>query len=99
MSLPAFYQEAHCAGMDVWHFSPMSPRSRPSPLAVKACSGCSVREECLDFSLRHPMQAGYWGGMTEEERLAERARRHRQKQDDQRRADRAAARQQREEAA
>ena len=99
MTLPPFYADAGCAGMDTWHFSPMSPRSRPSPLAVKACSGCDVRAECLTFSIGPPVQAGYWGGMTEEERLAERARRHRQKQDDQRRADRAAARQQREEAA
>jgi WhiB family redox-sensing transcriptional regulator len=99
MTLPPFYAAAECREVDTWHFYPMSPRSRPSPLAVKACSRCGVREECLSFSITHPVQLGFWGGMTEEQRLAERKRRHIQRQTDQRRAGRAAARQREDEAA
>lgn len=99
MALPSFFASAACRDVDTWFFFPWSANSRPSPLAVKACSNCGVREECLTYSLRHPMPDGYWGGMTLPERVAERKRRHIQKQTDSRRAARKAAAGQQEEAA
>lgn len=32
------------------------------------CSGCEVREECLEFALKHNIQYGIWGGLDEKER-------------------------------
>ena len=96
MTLPSFFADAECKGLETRWFFPWNPGPdmRPGPLAVQACSRCGVRAECLTFSLA-PFQPGYWGGMTEEERLAERKRRHIQKQTDQRRAARKAAAQER----
>lgn len=93
MTLPAFFADAGCKGLETRWFFPWDagPDMRPGPLAVQACSRCEVREECLTFSLRHPMPEGYWGGMTLPERVAERKRRHIQKQTDSRRAARKAA--------
>ena len=84
MTAPAFYDRAECRGVDTHHFYPLSPSSRPSPLAVMACSRCGVREECLSFSLA-PFQQGVWGGMTEAERLAERKARYQRVQTERRR--------------
>lgn len=100
MTLPAFFADAECKGLETRWFFPWNPGEamRPSPLARQACSRCGVRAECLDWSITH-FQVGYWGGMTEEERLAERRRRHIQKQTDSRRAARKAAAGEQEEAA
>ena len=99
MILPSFFAQAECKGLETRWFFPWNPGPdmRPGPLAVQACSRCGVRGECLTFSLRHPMQPGYWGGMTETERVEERQRRHIQKQTDSRKAARKAAAQERQE--
>jgi len=34
------------------------------------CSGCPVREQCLEYALRSPMVAGIWGGTSQRERHA-----------------------------
>lgn len=31
------------------------------------CSGCSVKKECLEYIMAHPME-GIWAGMTQKER-------------------------------
>jgi WhiB family redox-sensing transcriptional regulator len=36
--------------------------------ALRICSGCPVREECLDWALVTEAAYGVWGGTTEEER-------------------------------
>ena len=36
--------------------------------AVRICSGCPVREECLDWALEMRITYGIWGGLTERER-------------------------------
>lgn len=93
MSRPAFYDQAECSGMDVHWFFPWDagPEMRPGPLAVQACSRCKVREDCLTWSIGPPMQAGFWGGMTEPQRIAERARRYSDERTERRRAARRAA--------
>lgn len=36
--------------------------------AKKVCSGCEVREQCLEYALKHGIRPGIWGGMSERER-------------------------------
>ena len=38
--------------------------------AKSICESCSVRRDCLDFSLRIREQHGIWGGLNENERKA-----------------------------
>jgi WhiB family redox-sensing transcriptional regulator len=45
--------------------------------AQRVCAGCQVRQECLDFAMRHGETDGIWGGTTPDERL--RARRQRRR--------------------
>jgi WhiB family redox-sensing transcriptional regulator len=43
--------------------------------ALKICEKCDVRVHCLEYALKHNIQFGVWGGMTERQRLKERRRR------------------------
>lgn len=43
--------------------------------AKRICEGCPVRRECLRYALESGERYGIWGGTTEEERRAARARR------------------------
>ncbi len=36
--------------------------------ATAICSGCQVREECLEFAVTSNQEFGVWGGTTEEQR-------------------------------
>lgn len=47
--------------------------------AQEVCAGCPVRTECLDYSISRPERTGVWGGLAEQERMAERNRRMRQR--------------------
>ena len=101
MTLPSFFADAECKGLETRWFFPWDagPDMRPGPLAVQACDRCKVREECLTWSIGPPMQVGYWGGMTELERIAERGRRYSDERTERRRAARRAAREQQQEVA
>lgn len=48
-------------------FYPENNHDRPHPLAIVACRGCSVRDECLEWGLYHEGY-GYMGGTTQSER-------------------------------
>ena len=78
MGSPPFFAQAECKGLETRWFFPWEPGPdmRPGPLAELACSRCKVREDCLTWSIGPPMQVGYWGGMTEAERITERGRRY-----------------------
>lgn len=41
------------------------------------CADCPVRVDCLNYALSRPEKYGVWGGLSEEERAAERRRRMR----------------------
>lgn len=43
--------------------------------AKRVCGGCQVRAACLDWALANEAHVGVWGGTTEGERRALRARR------------------------
>lgn len=70
---------AACRDQDTELWFPVSPTGPPDRHAVATCAGCEVRLECLEFALANPKMAscGYWGGLTEDERKAERRRRQR----------------------
>jgi WhiB family redox-sensing transcriptional regulator len=43
-------------------------RGESSKEAKAICSGCEVRETCLDYALEHGEKWGVWGGASERER-------------------------------
>src|SRR6266567_926143 len=45
--------------------------------AKAVCARCQVRAECLSYALETGQDCGVWGGATEQERRAMRARRNR----------------------
>ncbi len=45
--------------------------------AKAVCASCPVRADCLNYALSRPEKYGAWGGLSEEERAAERRRRMR----------------------
>lgn len=66
--------QAKCVGQTDLFFTPgtrhqaMSGRDRRRiQTALEICSGCDVREQCLDFALEHN-EYGIWGGTTQDER-------------------------------
>ncbi len=36
--------------------------------AKRVCMGCEVRDDCLDYALKHNERFGIWGGLSERER-------------------------------
>ncbi len=45
--------------------------------AKTVCGRCEVRPDCLAYAIESGQDCGIWGGMTEEERRAERSRHRR----------------------
>lgn len=43
--------------------------------AIRVCSRCPVRDECLDYALENEIDHGVWGGLTERQRRAHLRRR------------------------
>ncbi|WP_298330404.1 WhiB family transcriptional regulator [Haloactinopolyspora sp.] len=63
---------AACIGMDGRLFF-VGRGEELDPAVVAACERCTVRDECLDWALRHE-HLGYWGGMGERPRRTLRRR-------------------------
>jgi len=38
--------------------------------AIRACNGCDVRDQCLDYAVSQQIEIGVWGGLTERQRRA-----------------------------
>ncbi len=57
---------ANCAGKPtvLWFPDPLDD----APFARAVCSGCVIREDCLEYSLVHGIRYGIWGGVGERER-------------------------------
>jgi WhiB family redox-sensing transcriptional regulator len=71
--------EARCIGEDPELFFPVGtsePALAQTAAAKTVCGRCSVRSDCLEWSLATYQDAGVWGGLDEEERrVIRRARR------------------------
>ncbi|MGP0029442.1 MAG: WhiB family transcriptional regulator [Acidimicrobiales bacterium] len=63
---PDWHTRAACRGEDVSAFFPT--RGRAPRRALKICTGCTVRFECLEWALVFDESEGVWGGATTEER-------------------------------
>lgn len=68
MSAPE-WDLANCRGKDTEIFFPVA--ANQDVWAKRICSGCEIRQGCLDWSIDSAQQFGIWGGLTEEERRAE----------------------------
>jgi WhiB family transcriptional regulator, redox-sensing transcriptional regulator len=66
---------AACRNKDPDDFFPPGHEDSPGYVrqaekAIKVCTGCTVRPECLDFALAAHRQWGIWGGTSDPERRA-----------------------------
>ena len=74
-------ERAACLGEDPELFFPVGigPAALKQEAEAKAvCGDCSVRAECLEWSLATCQDAGVWGGLGEEERREIRRNRRRE---------------------
>ena len=74
-------QRALCRDEDPELFFPVGtagPALEQEELAKAVCTRCSVRPECLEWSLITAQDSGVWGGLSEEERRAIRRARRRE---------------------
>jgi WhiB family redox-sensing transcriptional regulator len=77
--------EARCIGKDPDLFFPIGTSDDALAQVAEAktvCHGCSVRTDCLEWSLSTFQDAGVWGGLDEEERRVIRRARRREAADD-----------------
>lgn len=71
----AWAEHGACQGVDPALFFPERGASTREAKAV--CARCEVREECLDYAMRHTERFGIWGGLSERERRRIRSQRAR----------------------
>jgi hypothetical protein len=65
----AFREEANCADTDSEAFFTVERTSTYPNISMlrRICSSCMVKEDCLDYALKHEVM-GYWGNTTEHQR-------------------------------
>jgi WhiB family redox-sensing transcriptional regulator len=75
-----WHSRAACLGADPELFFPIG-ESGPAVLQIaqakQVCTGCPVRQHCLEWAISTNQNAGVWGGLSEGERQALRRRRAR----------------------
>lgn len=59
-------ERALCSQTDPEAFFPEKGGSTRE--AKRICTGCEVRDECLEYALAHDERFGIWGGLSERER-------------------------------
>jgi WhiB family transcriptional regulator, redox-sensing transcriptional regulator len=59
-------ENALCSQTDPEAFFPEKGGSTRE--AKRICTGCEVRDECLEYALAHDERFGIWGGLSERER-------------------------------
>ena len=67
-------ENANCKDIETNKFFvvPRTPEYRETiNLIRQLCSECAVKDDCLDYALRHE-PFGFWGGMTEAQRVRHR---------------------------
>ncbi|CAN5845155.1 N/A [soil metagenome] len=63
---PTWGHQAACRGLDPEIFFPLEDTDAEPAKVV--CSGCAVRQACLEHALGNRERDGVWGGATERER-------------------------------
>ena len=63
---PGWIARASCSGVNPDLFFP--ERGDTTRYAKEVCRGCVVREDCLEYAVRHHEKFGIWGGTSERER-------------------------------
>jgi hypothetical protein len=64
---------ATCTRVDPDLFFPQRDNGTTTATARRLCAVCPLTEACRDYAMKHSVM-GIWGGTTERERKAERAR-------------------------
>ena len=66
---PKWESTPACAGTDteLWFNEDDEPGYREKNLLQRICASCEVRNQCLEYSLKHSVM-GYWAGTTPRER-------------------------------
>jgi len=66
---PKWESTPACAGTDteLWFNEDDEPGYREKNLLQRICASCEVRNQCLEYSLKHRVM-GYWAGTTPRER-------------------------------
>jgi WhiB family redox-sensing transcriptional regulator len=66
---PKWKSTPACAGTDteLWFNEDDEPGYREKILLQRICASCEVRNQCLEYSLKHSVM-GYWAGTTPRER-------------------------------
>ncbi len=57
---------ALCGQVDPELFHPLKGGSTVE--AKRICGMCEVRQDCLDYALKHRERSGIWGGLSERQR-------------------------------
>lgn len=76
VSLPDWYEQAACFGMDTETFFDSPGQGKRPTAALAVCLRCPVVDPCRDYALADASLYGVWGGTSETERT--RLRRERQ---------------------
>jgi WhiB family transcriptional regulator, redox-sensing transcriptional regulator len=80
LSAAKWRSAAACLSADPDLFFPISAKGPGEKQVARAkiiCSGCIVRQQCLEFALAHDQLYGIWGGTTPEDRQRDRRRKRR----------------------
>jgi len=67
-ALAIWHERGACRGLDASIFYPDPDDEHQTARAKAVCSGCDVREACLEHALTWREHTGVWGGATELER-------------------------------
>ena len=62
----AWQRDALCSHTDPEAF--FTEKGGSTRDAKRICSGCDVRQQCLDYALANDERFGIWGGLSERER-------------------------------
>ncbi|MDA8063078.1 MAG: WhiB family transcriptional regulator [Actinomycetota bacterium] len=65
-TISGWRNRAACRGVDPDIFYPLTDDEADDARGI--CSGCGVREACLEWALANREHDGVWGGATERER-------------------------------
>jgi WhiB family transcriptional regulator, redox-sensing transcriptional regulator len=60
--------QARCRGVDPEQFFVRGATA--SRAAIKVCTRCPVKDECLRYAIEQGIDFGVWGGLTERQRRA-----------------------------